>query len=352
VDGYLLYIQDGALFAAPFDPKKLRILGPGVPVVEDVVWNPSTGKAGFAVSSSGTLVYLKASDWNVDRRIAWVDRSGREGRALPEAGQFSEPRLSPDGRWIALRRSDPTWQIWLFDLTRGVLTQLTHSAGVSFDPLWTPDGRAIIHIVETPVYDIARTSLDGSSDTIIASPRDKYPDALSPDGRVLAYSEISTTRRIFLTPLGGSGVPEALNPQTSRWNAALSPDGRWLAYTADGGEHQAQIYVSQVAGGGRRQVSAGGGSQPRWTRGGREIVFRNGDRMLAASFNPATGEAGAPTVLFKAPGLGRVHEYTVPYDVTPDGSQFLMALPVERPDAQFVVVVVNWLEALRKRVPR
>jgi len=352
VDGYLLYIQDGALFAAPFDPKKLRVLGPGVPVVEDVVWNSTTGKAGFAVSSSGTLVYLKASDWNVDRRIAWVDRSGREGPALPVTGQFGEPRLSPDGRWIALRRSDPTWQIWLFDQTRGVLSQLTHSAGVSFDPLWTHDGRAIIHIVETPVYDIARTSLDGSSDTIIASPLDKYPDALSPDGRVLAYSEIGTTRRIFLAPLGGSGMPEEWNPPTSRWNAAFSPDGRWLAYTADGGGNQSQVYVAQVAGGGRRQISAGGGSQPRWTRGGREIVFCNGNAMLAASFNPATGEAGAPTVLFKAPGLGRVHEFTVPYDVTPDGSQFLMAVPVERPDAQFVVVVVNWLEELRKRVPR
>jgi dipeptidyl aminopeptidase/acylaminoacyl peptidase len=352
VDGYLLYVQDGALFAAPFDPKQLRILGPGVPVVEDVAWSATLGKAGFAVSPNGTLVYLKASDWNVDAQVAWVDRLGRERPALPVTGQFAEPRLSPDGRWIALTRLDPTPQIWLFDRTRRVLSQLTHSAGVSFDPLWTHDGRGIIHIVETPVYDIARTSLDGSSDTIIASSGDKYPDALSPDGRVLAYSAIGTARRIFLAPLGGSGTPQALSPQTSRWNAALSPDGRWLAYMADGGENQSQIYVAQVAGEGRRQISASGGSQPRWTRGGREIVFRNGGAMLAASFNPASGEAGAPTLLFRKPALGGFSAFTVGYDVTPDGSQFLMALPVERPNAQFVVVVVNWLDALRKRAPR
>lgn len=181
---------------------------------------------------------------------------------------------------------------------------------------------------------------------------DKYLDALSPDGRVLAYSEIGTGRRILLAPLGGSATPKPLDGQASRWNAAFSPDGRWLAYTADGGESQSQIYVAQVTGGGRRQISAAGGSRPRWTRGGREIVFRNGDALLAASFNPATGEAGTPTVLFKTPALGGSSEFTVGYDVTPDGSRFLMALPVERPDAQFVVVVVNWLEALRKRVPR
>jgi serine/threonine protein kinase len=351
-DGYLLYVQDGAIFAAPFDPKELRILGPGVPVVEDVAWSATLGKAGFAVSPNGTLAYLKASDWNVDAQVAWVDRSGHERPALPVTGRFTEPRLSPDGRWIALTRLDPAPQIWLFDRTRRVLSQLTHSAGVSFDPLWTHDGRGIIHIVETPVYDIARTSLDGSSDTIIASSVDKYPEALSPDGRVLAYSEIGAARRILLAPLGGSGTPQALNPQTSRWNAALSPDGRWLAYMAGGDENPSQIYVAQVAGGGRRQISAAGGSQPRWTRGGREIVFRNGNAMLAASFNPASGEAGAPTLLFRKPALGGMSVFTVGYDVTPDGSQFLMALPEERPDAQFVVVVVNWLEALRQRVPR
>jgi serine/threonine protein kinase/Tol biopolymer transport system component len=353
VDGYLLYVQDGAIFAAPFDPQQLRIFGSGVPVVEDVAWNATVGKAGFAVSPNGTLAYLKASDWNVDARVAWVDRSGHERPALPMTGRFAEPRLSPDGRWVALTRLDPTRQIWLFDRTRQLLSQLTHSAGVSFDPLWTHDGRGIIHVVETPVYDVARTSLDGSSDTIIVSPMDKYPDALSPDDRVLAYSEIGAARRILLAPLGGSATPKPLDGQTSRrWNAAFSPDGRWLAYTADGGESQSQIYVAQVTGGGRRQISAAGGSQARWTRGGREIVFRNGDAMLAAPFNPATGEAGAPTVLFKTPALGGSSDFTVGYDVTPDGSQFLMVLPVERPDARFVVVVVNWLEQLKKQVPR
>jgi eukaryotic-like serine/threonine-protein kinase len=351
LNGYLLYIKDGAIFAAPFDAQKPRVLGPAVPVVEDVAWSATIGKGGYAVSPNGTLAYLKASEWNVDARVVWVDRSGQERPALPMTGQFAEPRLSPDGRWIALTRLDPTRQIWLFDRTRQLLSQLTRSAGVSFDPLWTRDGRAIIHVVETPLYDIARTTLDGTSDTIVASPADKYPDAVSPDGGTLAYSEWGTGRRIVLAPLAGPSAAKVPDDRAARWNAAYSPDGRWLAFTADGGGLP-QIYVAPVGGGGRRQVSAGGGSQPRWTRGGREIVFRNGDGMFAASFKPATGEAGAPTLLFKKPALGRMNDFTVGYDVTPDGSQFLMVVPVPRPDAQFVVVIVNWLDELRKQVPR
>jgi serine/threonine protein kinase/Tol biopolymer transport system component len=352
VDGYLLYVRDGAIFAAPFDAARLRVLGPASPVVEDVAWSATSGAAGFAVAGNGTLAYLKASQWNVAAQVVWVDRSGHERPALPVTGQFAEPRLSPDGRWIALTRLDPTRQIWLFDRQRQLLSQLTHSAGVSFDPLWSHDGRAVFHAVETPLYDIARTALDGSSDTILVTSEDKYPDAESPDGRLLAYSEWGAARRIVLAPLGDSSAPRPPDDRTSRWNAAFSPDGRWLAFTADGGEGLTQVYVAPVTGSGRRQVSAGGGSQPRWTRGGREIVFRNGDAMLAASFNPATGEAGAPGVLFRKTALGSVNSFTVGYDVTPDGAQFLMVVPVERPDAQFAVVIVNWLEALRQRMPR
>src|SRR5204862_61806 len=155
----------------PFDAAKLRILGPAVPVVEDVAWTATDGIAGYAVSSNGTLVYLKASEWNEDRRVAWVDRSGNERPALPEMGQWAEPRLSPDGRW-------------------------------------------------------------------------------------LAFEEVGT-------------------------------------------DNKPQVYVRLLSGGGRRQVSADGGSQPRWTRGGREIVFRKGAAVYAASFQPTTGDVGTPALLFR-----------------------------------------------------
>jgi hypothetical protein len=100
-------------------------------------------------------------------------------------------------------------------------------------------------------------------------------------------------------------------------------------------------------------VSAAGGDQPRFTRNGREITYRRGAAMFAASFDPATGEVGTPTMLFSVPDGGRLSGgRTVGYDVTPDGSRFLLVTPIERPRATPNVVVINWFEELRKKSPR
>ena len=352
--GYLLYVRDGAVFAAPFDAAKLRILGPAVPVVEDVAWTATDGIAGYAVSSNGTLVYLKASEWNEDRRVAWVDRSGNERPALPEMGQWAEPRLSPDGRWIAVTRLEPSRQIWLFDRTRQVLAQLTRSAGVSFNAVWMPDSRSIVHTLETPVYDLVRMPIDGMApDTIAVTSYDKQTTSISPDGRTVVYAETHDRDRLMFAPVprGVARLFEA--SEMSQRNGALSPDGRWLAFEEVGTDNKPQVYVRLLSGGGRRQVSADGGSQPRWTRGGREIVFRKGAAVYAASFQPTAGDVGTPALLFRKADVGRLNGgRTVGYDVTPDGSQFLMVMPVEKPGSQPTVVTLNWLEALKTRVPR
>jgi Tol biopolymer transport system component len=352
IDGTLLYWRDGAIFAAPFDPDKLRVLGPSVPVVEDVAGIVTDGQAGFSVSPNGTLAYLKGSEFTIDRRVVWVDRSGNERPALTDAGSWAEPRLSPDGRWIALSRMKPSTQIWLFDRGRQVLTQLTKSAGVSFNAVWMPNSLSLVHVTETPVYDLHRTPIDGTAaDTVVVSAFDKQPTSVSPDGKTVAYMETMDRDRLVLLSTGGTPVIE--RGEQSLRNGAISPDGRWLAFEEFGTDQTPQVYVRQLAGGGRRQVSAGGGSQPRWTRNGRELVFRKGPTVFAVSFDPKSGDVGTPVFLFSRPDAGRLNgNRTVGYDVTPDGSQFLMVTPVNRPEAQPVVVIVNWVAELRKKVRR
>ena len=353
--GHLLYARDGAIFAVPFDPKKLRVLGTAVPVVEDLAWTPTDGTAGFEVSPNGTLVYLRGSEWRVDRRLVWVDRNGNERPAVPEPGAYAEPRLSPDGRWMTITRILPSWQIWLVDRNRQVQTQLTRSQGVSFNPVWMPDSKSIIYSTETPVYDVHRAPIDGApADTIFASNFDKMASSVSPDGGTVVYLETVDRDRLMLAPIAG-GAPTVLEErQTSQRNGAFSPDGRWLAYEEFNANRQSEVYVRTIrATGGRRQVSADGGSQPRWTRGGRELVYRKGDRVLSVTFDPVTGEVGTPTLLFRKADAGRIGGgRTVGYDVTPDGSQFLMVTPIERPGAQPTIVVLNWLDELQRKVPR
>jgi hypothetical protein len=154
--------------------------------------------------------------------------------------------------------------------------------------------------------------------------------------------------------LDGTGKPRELSPNAiAQRGASFSPDGLWIAYE-EVAHGRPNVFVTTAEGSGaRRQISVDGGEQPRWTRGGRELVFRKGEALMAAPVNPATGDAGKPIQLFRKTqpdrlGVGR----TYTYDVTPDGNRFLLALPDYKPNTQPVIVVLNWLQELNSKSHR
>lgn len=132
--GHLLYVRDAVLFAVAFDPSSLKTSGAAMPVQDDVAWSATDGRAGYAVSPSGTFAYLRDSEWRSDGFLVWRDRAGRDVNVMETAGSFSEPRLSPDGRWIALTVNRPKRDLWLYDLGRHVLTQLTRAPAYASRP--------------------------------------------------------------------------------------------------------------------------------------------------------------------------------------------------------------------------
>ena len=352
--GHLLYVRDATIFAVPFDPVALRVSGTPVPVQDDVAWVATDALGAFAVAPNGTLAYLSSSEWNVARRVVWTDRSGREQPALPITGAFAEPRASPDGRWIVITVTEPRRELWLYDVGRGVLTALSRTDNAAFNALWTPDSRSVVYAHENPVYDLHRIPIDGSSpDTaVIASRWDKFGSAISPDGRLIAYVENNNSDRIWIAAMDGSTPPRPLTASgVAERSAAFSPTGQWIAYE-ELTHGQPNVYLVAADGsGGRRQISVEGGEQPRWTRGGREVVYRRGSAMMAVAVNPATGEAGKPILLFRKLqpdrlGGGRSLEY----DVSADGNRFLLVIPEQKTNAQPTVVVLGWLADLKARM--
>ncbi len=353
--GHLLYARDGAIFGVPFDARTLTVRGTPVPVQEDVAWVATDGLGAFAVSANGTLAYLKSSQWNVEKRVIWVDRAGHEEPALPRTGAFAEPRLSPDGRWIVITITEPRRELWLYAVGGAAMTPLSRTDNAAFNAVWAPDSRSVVYSHEDPMYDLHRIPIDGSAmdKPVIVSARDKYATSISPDGLYLAYIENSNNDndRILIAPLDGGSRPRRLtsSPITQR-SATYSPGGQWIAYE-ELSHGQPDIYLTPADGsGGRQKVSVDGGEQPIWTKGGRELIYRRGDAVMAAAVEPATGKSGRPVELFRKTqtdrlGIGR----TATYDVAPDGSRFLLVVPIQKIGAQPTVVALNWFTELNER---
>ncbi len=349
--GYLTFIREGVVMAVRFDASALRVGGEPVSVLTNVASDQTLGVSGYAISKDGTLVYQRQSDVDVPQLVREIGRDGRDGELLTATGRWAEPRLSPDGRYLALSQLGRSIQIWLLDRTRQVFSQLTRGAGASFSPNWSPDSRSLIHIAETPVYDVVRTPVDGSAvDTLLRSGADKVPTSVGPDGRSWAFV---TKGQVFVRT--GNDAPRSLalngNP---RVQPVISPDGKWIAYAElTTTRRSADVYVQSMTGPARRQVSSGGGGQPRWTKGGRELVYRNGDAVLASPFDPATGEPGIPAELFRRPTAGQLYNnLTTGFDVSPDGQRFFLVIPQENARPSTVALVLNWRRDLERALSR
>jgi eukaryotic-like serine/threonine-protein kinase len=353
--GHLLFVRDDALFAIKFDPKSLRTSGTAVPVLEDVESTPFNAVAGFAISNNGTLVAVRHSEWIAPRRMVWVDRQGVEQPGVTEPRDYDGPRISPDQSKIVVTVTTAGRRdLWLHDVRRNVLTQLTRSTsgGSAFGGIWSADGRQVLFTSETPAYDVFRIGIDGGAAAVrvFASVRDKFSPALSPDGANIVYDEDwAGVRRILIAPVSGSAPARSISDSSiySLW-PALSPDGRWVAYT-EGRAASAQIIVARrVDGtGSKLQLSGGGGSAARWSKGGREVVFRRNNAVYAVDVDLASGHIGVEHRLFDGPypsGPG--------YDVTADGSRFLMVRVDPRPEALPILVITNFFDELRKKVGR
>jgi serine/threonine protein kinase len=141
--GHLVYAKGGTLMAVSFDPQRLTATGGAVPVVEGVLQSTFTGAAQYSFSATGSLAYVPGSVEASQRRLVWVSRNGADQPLAAPAHAYGFPRLSLDGRRVAVAIAEQETQIWLYDLSRETLTRLTFAGNSNQVPSWTPDGKRI-----------------------------------------------------------------------------------------------------------------------------------------------------------------------------------------------------------------
>ncbi len=343
--GHLVYARAGTLYAVPFDAETLRVTGSPVAVLEGVAEDQTTGVSQFTVSATGSLAYIPGGLRRTD--VVWVDR---RGRAEPlsvgqEPRYYLQPRLSPDGRQLAIQVSSADDDVWVYDIGRETLSRFTSGANHIY-PGWTPDGRYITFLRAPPGV-LLRRPADGSGpEEAILTGGIGIPHSWSPDGRVLAFTQ---SRDIWTLRIEDRTRQPFLQTPFTEWTPMLSPDGRWLAYTSDE-TGRFEVYVQPfLSAGARSRISRDGGTEPLWARNGKELFFRQDDSLMAvAMLNGAP--VGGPQLLFSAPTLRATSAGRTNYDVTPDGQRFVMIR--REPDAPRIQVVLNWADELRRRVPR
>ena len=366
--GHIVYGVRGTLWAVSFDLNRLEVTDPTpVPVLEGVVTKPS-GAVNFDLSRDGSLVYITGATGGSGRSLVWVDREGRE-EAL-EAEQFrdySTVRVSPDGARLAL---DFDEDVWTYDIARRTFDRVTTDPAHDQSPVWTRDGeRLVFQSDRGGSPELFWTLADGSGtpERISTRPADLIailPEAFTPDGRTLLFSEFhgagtGSARNVNIgtvSMVGDLTAGSLIERDFGTFDPAVSPDGRWIAYVSNlsGG---LDIYAERFPDlGNRQRISTSGGRVPRWSLDGTELFYQSIDgRQLFAVPIVAdpTFAVGVPEVLFEGAYLRPVR-YERPYDVTPSGDRFVMIKTDATIDADTtsqVILVQNWVEELKRLVP-
>ena len=357
--GCLLYLREHSLVAQPFDVKSLRVTGEAAPVIERVERFLDLIEVGaFSVSATGLLAY-QAGEGAGLRQLTWLDRTGKPLETVGEPRAFFDVELSPDRKRLAASAPDSVgnYDLWLYDMARGLPTRFTSDPGGEYWAVWSKDGKDIIfNSTRKGHYDLYRKSADGAGteELLYADGQDKVPTSWSPDGRFLLYFTGGGQRYdLWLLPLTPErpGAPLKSTPlHQTRFNEKFprfSPDGRWVAYNSEE-SGRSEIYVAPVSRiAEKRQLSPNGGSLPRWRQDGKEIFYEAPGQLMAAEVRTegGTAEVGAVRALF-----ARITSYGgYPYDVSTDGQRILAAMPAGRQKtAEPVTLVENWAAALKK----
>jgi hypothetical protein len=351
--GRLVFTRKGVLLAQPFDAANRSLSGTPLPVADRISVFVPTGAAEFAASADGRLLVYRRG--GTASRLVWLDRSGHEVGTVGQPGHFGLVRISPDGRRLAADVEDPATggrDVWLYDLLTGIGSRLTFDPLDAGWPVWSPDGRQLMFGsgAKGPP-DIYVKDLGGRlEETLLYSaPGTQFPCDWTRDGRFAAYVDFSPTRKamdqVFLLPLSGERKPRPLvgNP-FSEYDARFSPDSRFVAFVSEE-SGQAEVYVAAIDGTENKQrVSPAGGSLPRWTGDGRELIYFAADNdLMSVAVSPGKEiRFSAPKPLFSLPPF----PLQTDYDVSHDGKRFLVNLGAEKARQPPLTVVQGWQQRL------
>jgi len=346
--GHILYRRESTspgVWAIAFSLDTLAVSGAPFPVFP--------GGSAPSVAKDGSLALVRASE--TPSELVWVSRDG----AIEKVADLPAPAnddsegivalgLSVDGRRAVVNvLREGSGDLWVCDLERGSTSRLMAQRADALGAVWMPDGRVIFTSPRgSGRWNLWRATADGRGPERLSEfDGIQNPLAVSPDGRFLAYAQgAGGVADLFVLPLADprEAKPWQQTPAKDALGASFSPDGRFLAYESDE-TGRSEIYVRPFPDGeGRWRVSTEGGTAPAWSRATPEILYRQGERIMAVTLSQRgkSLEVAKPRPLFAAaPDLSRA------FGLSPDGRRLLMTRSRQQ---DHITLVLNWPKELER----
>jgi len=370
--GHLVFVRRNALLAAPMDLAELKLTGPAVPVIEHVLGDDDIGRLEFSWSDTGDAIALTGIWQSFATVPAWRDPSGAAER-LPLAGaDYTDPRVSPDGRHVVVSApQERIRQLLVLENGREAPVRLV-SESMDLTPVWAPDAKHLAFGSDSdggiPNLYWRRSDGAGGIHRLTRSRNIQAASSFSPDGHRLAYTEIDpvTGTDIWILPLDlrdpdhpVPGKPEAVvSTAAAEEGPAFSADGQWIAYVSDASGRR-EIHVRAA---GREsdswQITREGGENPCWARNGAQILYEANNRVMVVDLAVADGAvvAGKPRPWGAWTLVPNDHSHGQRnFDLFPDGRRVLVLVPAERQAGvqprPAVSLLRNFFDELRRRAP-
>ena len=351
--GYLIFVRERTLVAQRFDPRSQELRGEAIPIGEGLGLD-NVGLASISASTTGVLAFRPGQA--AQRRLLWMDRTGKERPALPDTQAYVDAWLSPDGRRLVFETSEATGKgdLWIRDFDRGVTSRFTFEPERELAPIWSPDGRRIAYTVQGKILDlyVKDAAGTGEPELLVASDENKFANDWTKDGAVVVFASQGkeTGWDLWGLPMTGERKPFPVRKtKFTELNGSISPDGRFLAYQSNE-SGRTEVYVQEFPEARSKwQISPDGGREPFWRGDGRELFYRAPDaKIMAVPIEKgATFASGTPQALFQA-SFARGVTARALYRPAPDGQRFLVLASLGRESLAPATVVLNWTSAIGK----
>jgi serine/threonine-protein kinase len=354
---------EGTMMAALFDLRRMQVTSGAVPIVEGIRRSsPAVGNATqFETSSTGVLAYVPGPVRAGQDDLFLYDRKGGMTALKLPRGTYGYPRVSPDGKWIAVETSDAKQaMISLYDLSGASSLRRLTFGGNNRLPVWSADGKRVAFQSDREGdRAIFWQPVDGGTAERLTRPEpgtSHVPESWAPEGDTFLFSatkEFETTLWTFSVRDRKASRFGDVTSSTPT-NAVFHPTGRWVAYQAGETEvGEATTYVQPFPPTGAKYQIARGG-RPMWSQDGKELFYVPAPSQFAVvsvRVEPVFGFS-PPALVPRRFGLAPPASPR-PYDIMPDGRIVAVDSVNLAGDqqSQRIQVVLNWFEELKAKLP-